>query len=153
MKIIDKTNDTWKIGDKVQTADGKTGLIQQSKDNFYAIVRTNDKHWGEFDNGLVYDINSYISKLQMNNPEFHKVNDNDNNEEWRPGDFVKNLNGEIGLIIYDNYGNVCILATEGNYAFNTATSLIATENTSLSEFQRSFTGKWHKVPSTLILGE
>ena len=153
MKIIDKTNDTWEIGDTVIDNDGRKGTIKKDKDDDFVIIRIDDNHIGNWCNGLAYEFGSSMQRLQHNASEFHKVNDNNDNEDWQPGDFVKNLDGEIGLITYDNDGDICILATKGSYAFNEAVPLIATENTSLSEFQRSFTGKWHKVPSTLILGE
>ena len=150
MKIVNKTNDTWKIGDTVIDNDGRKGIIKEDENNDLFIVRLDDKHAGDYYNGLIYEWGDSMQQLQYNAPEFHKVNDN---EDWQPGDFVKNLDGKIGLITYDNDRGVCILATKGAYAFNVAVPLLATMYTSLSEFQKSLKTEWHKVPSKVILGE
>lgn len=75
MEIIDKTNENQQVGDKVQTDDGRAGIINNTADGKCAIVRTDSEHFGSFSYGLVYDVNPSIEKLQLDNPEFHKTNE------------------------------------------------------------------------------
>lgn len=148
MNIIDKTNENWQVGDKVQTEDCKTGLIQKDLDNNYVIVRVDNKHFGKFGSGLVYAINPYISKLQMNHPEFHKINEIDNTDEnWKPGDFVKDDCGTIGVIMRDYDGNYVISNTE----LDLTNPISVTEHT-LTDL-KILNKYFHKVPSKVILGE
>lgn len=149
MEIVDKTKDKkeeqWQLGDKVQTNDGKVGLIQQSKDNFYVIVRTDNKHWGQFDYGLVYDINSYISKLQINNPEFYKVDDNNGNEEWQTGDVLKRKgNNDIGLIVENDIHEYCLINITTNFIF-------INKYDNIADLQKDNREYWHKVNAKLVI--
>lgn len=63
MKIIDKTNETWKIGDIVTDNDGRKGTIKKDKDNDFLIVRIDDTHVGDYFNGLVYEAGISNSQL------------------------------------------------------------------------------------------
>ena len=42
MEIIDKTNETWKIGDIVIDNDERKGIIKKTKDDDFVIVRFGD---------------------------------------------------------------------------------------------------------------
>lgn len=47
MKIIDKTNDTWKIGDTVIDNNGRIGMIKKDKDDDLVILRIDDNNDNE----------------------------------------------------------------------------------------------------------
>lgn len=102
MKIIDKTNENWEIGDTVIDNDGRIGMIKKDKDDDFVIIRIDDNHVGCYYHGLAYGVGKKLTNLKKNFSTFRKVNDNDDNEEWQPGDFVKDNKGNIGLIVNDH---------------------------------------------------
>ena len=99
MKIVDNTNDTWKIGDIVIDNDGRKGIIKKDKDNDFVIVRIDEKHVGDYFSGLAYEAGINMYCLQRKASEFHKVNDNNGNEQWQLGDVLVTNTGNIGLIV------------------------------------------------------
>lgn len=155
MEIIDKTNENWQVGDKVQTDDGRAGIINNTADGKCAIVRTDSEHFGSFSYGLVYDVNPSIEKLQLDNPAFYKVNKNNTNEDWQPGTFVKNNEGKIGVIVRDYDGNYVIANAKSDTSFDHSLDLhysISSSEYTMSNLKAS-NSKFHKVPSKVILGE
>lgn len=154
MKIVDKTNDTWEIGDTVTDNDGRVGMIKKDKDDDFVIIRIDDAHVGTYCNGLAYEFGCSMQRLQHNAPKFYKVNDNDNNEEWQPGDFVKDNKGNAGLIIQNEdlkWQIVLIKSCSGNGTFK-AWSIANWAKVTLTELKEA-NPEFHKVPSKVILGE
>lgn len=86
MEIVDKTKETWKIGDIVIDNDERKGIIKKTKDDDFVIVRIDEKHVGDYFSGLAYEAGINMYCLQRKASEFHKVNDNNGNEEWQTGD-------------------------------------------------------------------
>lgn len=72
MEIIDKTNDTWEIGDTVTDNDGRVGMIKKDKDDDFVIIRIDDAHVGTYCNGLAYEFGCSMQRLQHNAPKFLK---------------------------------------------------------------------------------
>lgn len=154
MKIIDKTNDTWKIGDIVIDNDGRKGTIKKNEDDVLFVVRLDDKHVGDYYDGLAYEWGHSMQHLQNNASKFHKVNDNSDNEDWQPGDFVKDDKGNAGLIIQNEdlkWQIVLIKSCSGNGTFK-AWSIANWAKVTLTELKEA-NPEFHKVPSKVILGE
>ena len=145
MEIIDNTNDTWKIGDIVIDNDGRKGIIKKDKDNNFVIVRIDETHVGDYFNGLVYETEINMYGLQRNAPEFHKVNDNNGNEEWQLGDVLKrNSNNDIGLIVENDMNEYCLVDITTNFIFINRYDNIA-------DLQKDSREYWHKVNAKLVI--
>ncbi len=145
MKIVDNTNDTWKIGDIVIDNDGRKGIIKKDKDNDFVIVRIDETHVGNYFNGLVYEAGINMYGLQRNAPEFHKVNDNNDNEEWQTGDVLKHKgNNDIGLIVESDIHEYCLINITTNFIFTNGYDNIA-------DLQKDNREYWHKVNAKLVI--
>lgn len=145
MEIIDNTNDTWKIGDIVIDNDGRKGIIKKDKDNDFVIVRIDETHVGNYFNGLVYEAGINMYGLQRNAPEFHKVNDNNDNEEWQTGDVLKHKgNNDIGLIVESDIYEYCLINITTNFIFTNGYDNIA-------DLQKDNREYWHKVNAKLVI--
>ena len=145
MEIIDNTNDTWKIGDIVIDNDGRKGIIKKDKDKNFVIVRIDETHVGDYFNGLVYETEINMYGLQRNAPEFHKVNDNNGNEEWQLGDVLKrNSNNDIGLIVENDMNEYCLVDITTNFIFINRYDNIA-------DLQKDSREYWHKVNVKLVI--
>ena len=145
MEIIDNTNDTWKIGDIVIDNDGRKGIIKKDKDNDFVIVRIDETHVGDYFNGLVYEAGINMYGLQRNAPEFHKVNDNNDNEEWQTGDVLKHkVNNDIGLIVENGIHEYCLINITTNFIFTNGYDNIA-------DLQKDNREYWHKVNAKLVI--
>lgn len=146
MKIVDNTNDTWKIGDIVIDNDGRKGIIKKDKDNDFVIVRIDETHVGNYFNGLVYEAGINMYGLQRNAPEFHKVNDNNDNEEWQLGDVVTDgIN--YGLVITDDSSDYMVLNFKGINQYTTGQT---SSYESIKELQ-DYYSDWHKVNAKLVI--
>ena len=146
MKIVDNTNDTWKIGDIVIDNDGRKGIIKKDKDNDFVIVRIDETHVGNYFNGLVYEAGINMYGLQRNAPEFHKVNDNNGNEQWQLGDVVTDgIN--YGLVITDDSGDYMVLNFKGINQYTTGQT---SSYESIKELQ-DYYSDWHKVNAKLVI--
>ncbi len=148
MKIINKTNETWKIGDIVIDNDERKGIIKKTKDDDFVIVRIDEKHVGDYFSGLAYEAGINMYCLQRKASEFHKVNDNNGNEYWHLGDVISD--GEhYGLIVKDYMKNYTVmtlgLEDDKSYDANRLFSSI-----SLFELQ-DFFSDWHKVNAKLVI--
>ena len=146
MEIIDKTNDTWKIGDIVIDNDGRKGIIKKDKDNDFVIVRIDETHVGDYFNGLVYEAGINMYGLQRNAPEFHKVNDNNDNEEWQLGDVVTD-NINYGLVITDDSSDYMVLNFKGINQYTTGQT---SSYESMKKLQ-DYYSDWHKVNAKLVI--
>lgn len=146
MEIIDNTNDTWKIGDIVIDNDGRKGIIKKDKDNDFVIVRIDETHVGDYFNGLVYEAGINMYGLQRNAPEFHKVNDNNDNEEWQLGDVVTN-NINYGLVITDDSSDYMVLNFKGINQYTTGKT---SSYESMKKLQ-DYYSDWHKVNAKLVI--
>lgn len=145
MEIIDNTNDTWKIGDIVIDNDGRKGIIKKDKDNDFVIVRIDETHVGDYFNGLAYEAGINMYGLQRNAPEFHKVNDNNDNEEWQTGDVLKHKgNNDIGLIVESDIHEYCLINITTNFIFTNGYDNIA-------DLQKDNREYWHKVNAKLVI--
>lgn len=145
MKIVDNTNDTWKIGDIVIDNDGRKGIIKKDKDNDFVIVRIDETHVGNYFNGLVYEAGINMYGLQRNAPEFHKVNDNNDNEEWQTGDVLKHKgNNDIGLIVESDIHEYCLINITTNFIFTN-------EYYNIADLQKDNREYWHKVNAKLVI--
>lgn len=145
MEIIDNTNDTWKIGDIVIDNDGRKGIIKKDKDNDFVIVRIDETHVGDYFSGLAYEVGINMYGLQRNAPEFHKVNDNNDNEEWQPGDVLKHKgNNDIGLIVENDIHEYCLINITTNFIFINRYNDIA-------DLQKGNRESWHKVNAKLVI--
>lgn len=145
MEIVDNTNDTWKIGDIVIDNDGRKGIIKKDKDNDFVIVRIDETHVGNYFNGLVYEAGINMYGLQRNAPEFHKVNDNNDNEEWQTGDVLKHKgNNDIGLIVESDIHEYCLINITTNFIFTNGYDNIA-------DLQKDNREYWHKVNAKLVI--
>ena len=146
MKIVDNTNDTWKIGDIVIDNDGRKGIIKKDKDNDFVIVRIDETHVGNYFNGLVYEAGINMYGLQRNAPEFHKVNDNNGNEQWQLGDVVTDgIN--YGLVITDDSSDYMVLNFKGINQYTTGQT---SSYESIKELQ-DYYSDWHKVNAKLVI--
>lgn len=146
MEIIDNTNDTWKIGDIVIDNDGRKGIIKKDKDNDFVIVRIDETHVGNYFNGLVYEAGINMYGLQRNAPEFHKVNDNNDNEEWQLGDVVTDgIN--YGLVITDDSSDYMVLNFKGINQYTTGQT---SSYESIKELQ-DYYSDWQKVNAKLVI--
>lgn len=146
MKIVDNTNDTWKIGDIVIDNNGRKGIIKKDKDNDFVIVRIDETHVGNYFNGLVYEAGINMYGLQRNAPEFHKVNDNNDNEEWQLGDVVTDgIN--YGLVITDDSSDYMVLNFKGINQYTTGQT---SSYESIKELQ-DYYSDWHKVNAKLVI--
>lgn len=146
MKIVDNTNDTWKIGDIVIDNDGRKGIIKKDKDNDFVIVRIDETHVGNYFNGLVYEAGINMYGLQRNAPEFHKVNDNNDNEEWQLGDVVTDgIN--YGLVITDDSSDYMVLNFKGINQYTTGQT---SSYESIKELQ-DYYSDWQKVNAKLVI--
>lgn len=144
MEIVDKTKETWKIGDIVIDNDERKGIIKKTKDDDFVIVRIDEKHVGDYFSGLAYEAGINMYCLQRKAPEFHKVNDNNDNEEWQPGDVLKNNNGTVGLIVQDYM--------QGYHLINvTDNSIFTDEYDTLTDLQTNIRNLWHKENASLVI--
>lgn len=145
MKIVNKTNETWKIGDIVIDNDERKGIIKKDKDNDFVIVRIDETHVGDYFNGLAYEVGINMYGLQRNAPEFHKVNDNNDNEEWQTGDVLKHKgNNDIGLIVESDIHEYCLINITTNFIFTNGYDNIA-------DLQKDNREYWHKVNAKLVI--
>ena len=145
MEIIDNTNDTWKIGDIVIDNDGRKGIIKKDKDNDFVIVRIDETHVGDYFNGLAYEAGINMYGLQRNAPEFHKVNDNNGNEEWQTGDALKHkVNNDIGLIVESDIHEYCLINITTNFIF-------INKYDNIADLQKDNREYWHKVNAKLVI--
>lgn len=154
MKIIDKTNDTWKIGDTVIDNDGRLGMIKKDKDDDFVIIRIDDAHVGTYCNGLAYEFGCSMQRLQNNASKFHKVNNNNDDEDWQPGDFVKDDKGNVGLIMQNedfDWQIVFIKSCSSGATFKTWST--ANRAKYLLKDLKEANPEFHKVPSKVILGK
>ena len=145
MKIVDNTNDTWKIGDIVIDNDGRKGIIKKDKDNDFVIVRIDETHVGDYFNGLAYEAGINMYGLQRNAPEFHKVNDNNDNEEWQTGDVLKHKgNNDIGLIVESDIHEYCLINITTNF-------IVTNRYDNIADLQKDNREYWYKVNAKLVI--
>ena len=146
MKIVNKTNETWKIGDIVIDNDERKGIIKKTKDDDFVIVRIDEKHVGDYFCGLAYEAGINMYCLQRKASEFHKVNDNNGNEQWQLGDVVTDgIN--YGLVITDDSSDYMVLNFKGN---NQYTTVNTSSYDSIEELQDHYPS-WHKVNAKLVI--
>lgn len=146
MEIIDKTNETWKIGDIVIDNDERKGIIKKTKDDDFVIVRIDEKHVGDYFCGLAYEAGINMYCLQRKASEFHKVNDNNGNEQWQLGDVVTDgIN--YGLVITDDCSDYMVLNFKGNNQYTTDQT---SSYDSIEELQ-DYYPTWHKVNAKLVI--
>ena len=154
MKIVDNTNDTWKLGDIVIDNDGRKGIIKKDKDNDFVIVRIDETHVGDYFNGLAYEVGINMYGLQRNAPEFHKVNDNNDNEEWQLGDVLVTNTGNISLIVKNNYQKYYLMNINPGveWAYSTRKDDIFLDSCeTLEKLYKKFSPTWHKVNAKLVI--
>ena len=145
MEIVDKTNETWKIGDIVIDNDERKGIIKKTKDDDFVIVRIDEKHVGDYFCGLAYEAGINMYFLQHKAFEFHKVNDNNGNEEWQTGDVLKRkFDNDIGLIIENGIHEYCLINITTNFIFTKRYNNIA-------DLQKDNREYWHKVNAKLVI--
>lgn len=145
MEIIDNTNETWKIGDIVIDNDGRKGTIKKDKDNDFVIVRIDDTHVGDYFNGLVYEAGINMYGLRRKASEFHKVNDNNDNEEWQTGDVLKSkATNDIGLILETDIHEYCLINITANFIF-------INKYDNIADLQKDNREYWHKVNAKLVI--
>lgn len=145
MEIVNNTNNTWKIGDIVIDNDGRKGIIKKDKDNNFVIVRIDETHVGDYFNGLVYEAGINMYGLQRNAHEFHKVNDNNDNEEWQTGDVLKNKDtNDIGLILENDIHEYCLINITTNFIF-------INKYDNIADLQKDNREYWHKVNAKLVI--
>lgn len=146
MEIIDKTNETWKIGDIVIDNDERKGIIKKTKDDDFVIVRIDEKHVGDYFCGLAYEAGINMYCLQRKAFEFHKDNDNNGNEQWQLGDVVTDgIN--YGLVITDDCCDYMVLNFKGNNQYTTDHT---SSYDSIEELQDHYPS-WHKVNAKLVI--
>ena len=154
MEIIDNTNDTWKIGDIVIDNDGRKGIIKKDKDNDFVIVRIDETHVGDYFNGLAYEAGINMYGLQRNASEFHKVNDNNGNEQWQLGDVLVTNTGNIGLIVKNNHQKYYLMninpGVEWAYSTSEDDTFVNYFET-LEKLHKKFRPTWHKVNAKLVI--
>ena len=146
MKIINKTNETWKIGDIVIDNDERKGIIKKTKDDDFVIVRIDEKHVGDYFSGLAYEAGINMYCLQRKASEFHKVNDNNDNEEWQLGDVVTD-NINYGLVITDDSSDYMVLNFKGINQYTTGQT---SSYESMKKLQ-DYYSDWHKVNAKLVI--
>lgn len=154
MKIIDKTNETWKIGDIVIDNDERKGIIKKTKDDDFVIVRIDEKHVGDYFSGLAYEAGINMYCLQHKASEFHKVNDNNGNEEWQTGDVLVTDTGNIGLIVKNNYQKYCVMNINSGveWAYSSKEDDIFLDSCeTLEGLYKKFSPAWHKVNAKLMI--
>ena len=145
MKIVDKTNETWKIGDIVIDNDERKGIIKKTKDDDFVIVRIDEKHVGDYFSGLAYEAGINMYCLQRKASEFHKVNDNNGNEEWQTGDVLKHkVNNDIGLIVENDIHEYCLINITTNFIF-------INKYDNIADLQKDNREYWHKVNAKLVI--
>ena len=154
MKIINKTNETWKIGDIVIDNDERKGIIKKTKDDDFVIVRIDEKHVGDYFSGLAYEAGINMYCLQRKASEFHKVNDNNGNEQWQLGDVLVTNTGNISLIVKNNYQKYCLIdinpGVEGTYSTREDDIFLNSCET-LEKLHKKFFPTWHKVNAKLVI--
>ena len=154
MKIINKTNETWKIGDIVIDNDERKGIIKKTKDDDFVIVRIDEKHVGDYFSGLAYEAGINMYCLQRKASEFHKVNDNNGNEQWQLGDVLVTNTGNMSLIVKNNYQKYCLMDINPGvkWAYSTREDDIFLDSyASLDELYQSCFPSWHKVNAKLVI--
>ena len=145
MEIIDKTNETWKIGDIVIDNDERKGIIKKTKDDDFVIVRIDEKHVGDYFGGLAYEAGINMYCLQRKASEFHKVNDNNGNEEWQTGDVLKSKGtNDIGLILESDIHEYCLINITTN-------SIFINKYDNIADLQKDNRESWHKVNAKLVI--
>lgn len=83
---------------------------------------------------------------------------NKQEEQWQLGDVLKDKDGYKALIVQNDSKKYCLMDIDSN---NTSNGTYSTNDidvygnpcSSLEELYLNYYAKWHKVPSTLILGE
>lgn len=154
MKIINKKNETWKIGDIVIDNDERKGIIKKTKDDDFVIVRIDEKHVGDYFSGLAYEAGINMYCLQRKASEFYKVNDNNGNEQWQLGDVLVTNTGNIGLIVKNNHQKYYLMNINPGVEWAYSTS----ENDpfvnyfeTLEKLHKKFRPTWHKVNAKLVI--
>ena len=79
-------------------------------------------------------------------------------EHWAKGDVLKDKDGYKALIVQNDSKKYCLMDIDSN---NTSNETYSTNNidvygnpcSSVETLYSNYSDKWHKVPSTLILGE
>ncbi len=154
MKIINKTNETWKIGDIVIDNDERKGIIKKTKDDDFVIVRIDEKHVGDYFSGLAYEAGINMYCLQRKASEFHKVNDNNGNEQWQLGDVLVTNTGNIGLIVKNNHQKYYLMninpGVEWAYSTSEDDTFVNCFET-LEKLHKKFRPTWHKVNAKLVI--
>lgn len=154
MKIINKTNETWKIGDIVIDNDERKGIIKKTKDDDFVIVRIDEKHVGDYFSGLAYEAGINMYCLQRKASEFHKVNDNNGNEQWQLGDVLVTNTGNIGLIVKNNHQKYYLMninpGVEWAYSTSEDDTFVNYFET-LEKLHKKFFPTWHKVNAKLVI--
>ena len=154
MKIINKTNETWKIGDIVIDNDERKGIIKKTKDDDFVIVRIDEKHVGDYFCGLAYEAGINMYCLQRKASEFHKVNDNNGNEQWQLGDVLVTNTGNIGLIVKNNHQKYYLMNINPGveWAYSTREDDIFLDSCeTLEKLHKKFRPTWHKVNAKLVI--
>lgn len=152
MEIVDKTNETWKIGDIVIDNDERKGIIKKTKDDDFVIVRIDEKHVGDYFCGLAYEAGINMYCLQHKASEFHKVNDNNGNGQWQLGDVLVDDYSHVGLIVKNDDEKYCLIDivpdNKGNYS---TISHYGNCYETLAEFYGVKHRYWHKVNAKLVI--
>lgn len=154
MKIINKTNETWKIGDIVIDNDERKGIIKKTKDDDFVIVRIDEKHVGDYFSGLAYEAGINMYCLQRKASEFHKVNDNNGNEQWQLGDVLVTNTGNIGLIVKNNHQKYYLMNINPGVEWAYSTSeddIFVNYFETLEKLHKKFFPTWHKVNAKLVI--
>ena len=154
MKIINKTNETWKIGDIVIDNDERKGIIKKTKDDDFVIVRIDEKHVGDYFSGLAYEAGINMYCLQRKASEFHKVNDNNGNEQWQLGDVLVTNTGNIGLIVKNNHQKYYLMNINPGVEWAYSTSeddIFINYFETLEKLHKKLFPTWHKVNAKLVI--
>lgn len=152
MEIIDNTNDTWKIGDIVIDNDGRKGIIKKTKDDDFVIVCIDEKHVGDYFCGLAYEAGINMYCLQRKASEFHKVNDNNGNEQWQTGDVLADNDDHVGLIVKNDNGKYCLMDIDPSNEENYSTmNYYGGAFETFAEFYDEKHCYWHKVNAKLVI--
>lgn len=154
MEIVNKTNETWKIGDIVIDNDERKGIIKKTKDDDFVIVRIDEKHVGDYFSGLAYEAGINMYCLQRKASEFHKVNDNNGNEQWQLGDVLVTNTGNIGLIVKNNHQKYYLMNINPGVEWAYSTSeddIFVNYFETLEKLHKKFFPTWHKVNAKLVI--
>ncbi|MFD3267896.1 hypothetical protein ACE3L0_06055 [Lactobacillus johnsonii] len=132
--------------------DERKGIIKKTKDDDFVIVRIDEKHVGDYFSGLAYEAGINMYCLQRKASEFHKVNDNNGNEQWQLGDVLVTNTGNIGLIVKNGDEKYCLMDIDpdnkGNYS---TTSSYSNCYKTLADLRKDNREYWHKVNAKLVI--